>query len=156
MKLACVFTIISSLITSIPIAAIEEKDLASGGARLSIEQKLSIAETQHEIARLLIKNGQFDRVLQEMRKILDLNLPLEYEEAVAKSVSFIAYLLTENRQYAIGHELLDETLVRLHSPQNAASILKVKAYVYKNEGRLAKAIETLERAVQMEKQGTDF
>jgi hypothetical protein len=63
---------------------------AAEGVQLSADQALSIAEKQHDIIKLLIKNGQFDRVLPEMRKILSLNLTGEYEESVAKSASYIA------------------------------------------------------------------
>jgi len=59
--------------------------------QLSVDQALSIAEKQHEIASFLIKEGRFDRVLPEM-KILDLNLQGEHEQLVAKSASFISYL----------------------------------------------------------------
>jgi tetratricopeptide (TPR) repeat protein len=89
-----------------------------------------------------------------MRKILDLNLQGEYEQAVAKSAGYIAYLLTENRQYSLGHELLDETVARMRQTQNVASLLKIKAYIYKTEGKRGKAIETLERSVEIERQQT--
>jgi tetratricopeptide (TPR) repeat protein len=137
---------------AMPGAGAIENEPLPVGVQLSADQMLSIAEKQHEIARLLIKEGRFDRVLPEMRKILDLNLQGEYEQAVAKSAGFIAYLLTENRQYSLGHELLDETVARMRQTQNVASLLKIKAYIYKTEGKLGKAIETLERAVEIERQ----
>jgi tetratricopeptide (TPR) repeat protein len=125
---------------------------AGQGAQLSIEQMLSIAETQHEIARLLVKEGRYDRVIPEMRKILDLNLQGDYEQPVAKSAGFIAYLLAENRQYLLAHQLLDETLARMQIVDNIASLLKIKAFVYKAEGKIGKAIETLEKAAEIERQ----
>ncbi len=154
MRNAFIFAIIAGLIMATPAAAIAGMEFSAEGARMSVDQMLSIAEKQHEIARLLIKEGRFDRVLPEMRKILDLNLQGEYEEAVAKSAGFIAYLLAENKQYALGHELLDETLARMQLAENAASLLKIKAYIYKAEGKLGKAIETLERSVDIERQRT--
>jgi len=114
---------------------------------------LSIAETQYEIARLLIKEGRYDRVLPEMRKILDLNFQGENEQLVAKSSSLIARLLVENKQVALAHALLDETLARMKQRENVVSLLKIKAYLYKSEGKLQKAIDTLERAVEIERQG---
>lgn len=122
------------------------------GAPLSIDQMLSIAETQHEIARLLIKEGRYERVIPEMRKILELNLQREYEQPVAKSAGFIAYLLSENRQFLLAHQLLDETLAKMQLTDNIASLLKIKAFVYKMEGKIGKAIETLERAAEIERQ----
>jgi tetratricopeptide (TPR) repeat protein len=124
------------------------------GPQLTYDQMLSIAETQYEIAKLLIKDGRYDRVLPEMRKILDLNFQGENEQLVAKSSSLIARLLVENKQVTLAHTLLDETLVRMKQRENVASLLKIKAYLYKSEGKLQKAIETLERAVEIERQGT--
>ena len=74
----------------------------------------------------------------------------EFEELVAKSSSFIAYQLAESKQVALGHELLDETLAKMKQGANIAALLKVKAFLYKLEGKLLKAVETLERAVDIE------
>ena len=152
MKTALVFTLVIGLGLAGPFALATAYGFSMEGAQLSTDQMLSIAEKQHEIAKLLIKEGRFDRVVPEMRKIFDLNLQGEYEQLVAKSSSFIAYLLAENRQYALGHELLDETLARTRQCENSASLLKIKAYLYKAEGKTAKAIDTLERSVDIEKQ----
>jgi tetratricopeptide (TPR) repeat protein len=151
-RTAFALVIFAGLIWAVPCAWAVPQGPVADGVQLTLDQMLSIAEKQHEIARLLIKEGQYDRVLPEMRKILDLNLQGDYEQLVAKSASLIAHLLTENRQYALAHELLDETLARMQLSMNAASLLKIKAYIYKSEGKLPKAIETLERAVEIERQ----
>jgi tetratricopeptide (TPR) repeat protein len=154
MKIVSAF-IISSFMILLPVCAQTTSDIvAAEGVQLSVEQMLSIAENQHEIAKLLIKEGRFEQVLPEMRKIFELNLQGEYEKPVAKSAGYIAYLLAENKQYALGQELLDEALSRMRQPENAASLLKIKAYIYRSEGKLGKAIETLERAVELERQQT--
>jgi len=140
------------LLFAAPAAQPAINEVFAESVQLSVDQALSIAEKQHEIARLLIKEGRFDRVIPEMRKILDLNLQGDYEQPVAKSAGFIAYLLAENKQYALGHELLDETLARMRLSGNIASLLKIKAYIYKAEGKLGKAIETLEKSVEIERQ----
>jgi tetratricopeptide (TPR) repeat protein len=148
MRIAFAFILLTSLILAVPCAPTHA---FAQGVQLSTDQKISIAEKHHEIAKLLIKDGRYDRVLPEMRKILDLNM--QGEELVAKSSSFIAYQLAENRQVALGHELLDETLARMKQGANIAALLKVKAYLYKFEGKLQKAVETFERAVEIERQG---
>ena len=150
MRNAFAFAIIIGLLLA--PAAGRANELYAQGVQLSVDQMLSIAEKQHEIARLLIKEGRYDRVIPEMRKILDLNLQGDYEQPVAKSAGFIAYLLAEDRQFVPAHELLDETLAKMQLIDNIASLLKIKAYVYKTEGKLGKAIETLERAVEIERQ----
>ena len=149
---AYAFAIILSLaIAAAPAAGAANWPAVEGGT-LSVDQMLSIAEKQHEIARLLIKEGRFNRVLPEMRAILDLNLSGEYERPVAKSAGFIAYLLAEQKQYAIGHQLLDEAIARMRMRENIVSLLKIKAYLYKSEGKLGLAIDTLERSVEIEQQ----
>ena len=152
MRKAFAFAIILGLILSASLNRATMCWAATENAQLSIDQMLSIAEKQHEIARLLIKERRYDRVLPEMRKILDLNMTGDYEQPVAKSASFIAYLLAEHKQYAIGHQLLDETIAKMRMSDNVASLLKIKAYLYKSEGKLGMAIETLEHSVEIEQQ----
>ena len=153
MRNAFALALIAGLIWAIPCARALPQEPVADGVQLNIHQKLSIAENQHEIAVLLIKEGRYEQVLPEMQKILDLDLQGEYEELVAKSAGYIAHLLTQERQYESAHQLLDETLARMQLGANAASLLKIKAYVYKSEGNLEKAIETLGRAVEIERQG---
>ncbi len=117
-----------------------------------LRQMLSIAETQHEIVKVLIEQGRFDRVLPEMRKIFDLKLPDKYESNVAQSASLIANALVESRQFALAHAVLDEAQKRMRQNENKASLLKIQAYVYKSEGNLDKALEALEKAVELERQ----
>ena len=122
-------------------------------AQLSYDQMLSIAETQYEITKLVIKEGRYDRVLPEMRKILELNFQGEDEQLVAKSSGGIAQLLEKNKQVTLAHALVDETLARMNQRENIVSLLKIKAYLYKSEGKYQKAIETFEKAVDIERQG---
>jgi tetratricopeptide (TPR) repeat protein len=153
MRNAFIFIIMFGLILAAPCMRVRASTPATAeGVQLSAEQKLSIAENQYEIIKLLIKQGRFNLVLPEWRKILDLNLTGQYEESVAQSASYIAYLLAESKQYALAHEVLDETIARMQLTSNIASLLKVKAYIYKTEGKLQKAVETLERAIELEQQ----
>jgi tetratricopeptide (TPR) repeat protein len=153
MRNAFIFIIAFGLILAAPCMRVSANGpVAAEGVQLSTEQKLSIAENQYEIIKLLIKQGKFDLVLPEWRKILDLNLTGQYEESVAQSASYIAYLLAESKQYALAHGVLDETIARMQLGANIASLLKVKAYIYRTEGKLQKAIETLQRAVEVERQ----
>jgi tetratricopeptide (TPR) repeat protein len=153
MRIAFALAIILGLFLPSPYLHAYPVESYAEGAQLSTDQMLSIAEKQHDIAKLLIKEGRFDRVLPEMRKILALNLQGENEQPVAKSASFIAYLLAENKQYALGHELLDEAIAKMQQAENVALLFKTKALIFKSQGKVREAIETLERSVQIEKQG---
>ena len=125
--------------------------LAPEANEADIKQMLSIAEYEHEIVKVLIAQGRYDRVLPEMRKIYELRLPDKYEGNVAQSASLIANLLVENKQFALAHEVLEEAQRRVKQNENKASLLKIQAYVYKTEGNLDKALKCLERAVDLEK-----
>ncbi len=116
-----------------------------------VEVLLSIAESQYEIVKLVIKQGNYERVLPEMRKIYELNLPVRYEQAVAESTSLVAHLLVESKQFGLAHDVLKEALPRMKDGRNEASLLKIQAYVFKSEGKLQEALETLERAVTIER-----
>jgi len=119
--------------------------------RDDLQNMLSIAEAQHEIVKILISQGRYERVLPEMRKIYELKLPVKYEKAVAQSASLIANELSENKQFALGHTVLQEALQAMKLNGNKASILKIQAFIYKSEGNLEKAIESLEQAVALER-----
>jgi tetratricopeptide (TPR) repeat protein len=121
------------------------------GSRESLDALLSIAESQYDIVRLTIKQGLYERVLPEMRKIYELNLPPQYEQAVAESASLVAHLLVENKQFGLAHDVLNEALPRMKDDKNKASLLKIQAYVYKSEGRLQEAMQTLEQAIAIER-----
>lgn len=154
MKSAIVFAIIISLFMVAPCSLVAFDNPIEENIQLSDDQALSIAEKQFDIIMLLIKEGQFDQVLPEMRKILDLNLQGKYEEAVAMAASLIANSLAENNQYALGHQLLDETLDRMLLKENIVKLLEIQAYLYKEEGKWGKARETIERSIEIEKQRT--
>jgi tetratricopeptide (TPR) repeat protein len=117
----------------------------------AIKQMLSIAESEHEIIKLLIRQGQFQRVLPEMKRILDLDLPIKYEEAVAQSASLISEMLVEKSQFAIAHELIDQSLKKMRQNENKAALWKIQAYVYKSEGNFDQALECLQKAIDLEK-----
>jgi len=119
--------------------------------RESVQVLLSIAESQYEIVKLLIKQQRFDRVLPEMKKIFELKLPNRYEQAVAESASLVARLLVENSQFEPAHDVLNEALARMTDDRNKAALLKIQALVYKEEGRIQEAMDVLERAIAIEK-----
>ncbi len=119
-----------------------------------VDQMLSIAEQQFEIVKILIKQGRYDQVLPEMKKIYDLNLPEKYEQSIAESACIAANSLLKNKQFDVAHQILDTAFARMRRNENKAAILKVNAYVYKDEGNLNKAMECFGRAVELERQGT--
>lgn len=132
-------------------AGSREAQAQAQAGRQQVDHLLSIAEQQFEIVKLLIKQERFDRVLPEMRKIFELDLPERFEEHIAQSAVLVADRLVESRQYGLAHEVLDEAYARMTGDRNRVSLLKMKAYVYKSEEKYDEAVATFERAVEMEK-----
>ncbi len=140
--------------SSIPAAkAAPQRVVSPEPGEQEIEQMRSIAESQFEIVKILIKQGRYDRVLPEMKKIYDLNLTEKYEQATAESTSLAANLLVERRQFDLALQILDAAFGHMRRNDNRAALLKVMAFVYKSEGNLDKAVELLNRAVELERQG---
>jgi tetratricopeptide (TPR) repeat protein len=133
-------------------AAPFQKVMAREPSEQEVDQMLSIAEAQYDIVKILVKQGRFDQVLPEMRKIYELNLPDKYEKEVAESASLAANLLQDRKQFDLAHQVLDEAFARMRRNENKAAVLKVNAFVYKSEGNLDRAIEVLNRAIELEKQ----
>ena len=112
--------------------------------------KLKIASMQHDLILLLIESKDFGRVESEWKKVLDLKLNEKYEGAIAQSLLMICYKLSEAKQYSLALGLMDESLSAVaFSNKNAADILRLKAYLYKEAGNLDLAIETLRQASEL-------
>ena len=155
--LAIILSLSLSLGVLVPLSAPSatapfQKAVAREPSEQEIEKMLSIAEAQFEIVKILIKQGRFDKVLPEMKKIYELNLPEKFEQATAESASLAADLLVNRSQFELAHQVLDEAFGHMRRNENKAALLKVKAYVYKSEGNLDKAFECFERAVALERQ----
>lgn len=141
---------------SLPTGARAQTSQQSGAAAAElteqqIEQLELTAYTQHEIVTELIKQGRFDLVLQEMRKIFALNLPDSEEDKIALSACLIAKLLVESKRTGLAHNVLDEGYARMNHNIDRATILKIKAGVYSEEGNVKMALETMQRALALEK-----
>ncbi len=117
-----------------------------------LERMLSIAETKLDVVKALIAQGKFERVQPEMKIILQLNLPDKYEGAVTDAALIVAKLLVEQAQYEIAHGVLDAAFLRVKTNSNKATLLKFKAGIYRQEGKLDKAVATWELALAFEKQ----
>ena len=144
------------VVPSLPTGARAQATQQSGAAAAEltvqqIEQLELTAYTEHEIVTELIKQGRFDLVLPEMRKIFSLNLPDSEEGKIALSACLIAKLLVESKRTGLAHNVLDEGYVRMNHNVDRAAILKIKAGVYNEEGNVKMALETMQRALALEK-----
>ena len=116
----------------------------------SAEAKLRFAAAQHEIIAILINDKQFDRVLPEFKKILELGFAGEQEQLVVKEVWSVVTALTDAAQYASAHQVLDEALSYARQQDNRFALLMLKGKIYKQEGRLREALGTYRQAQQLQ------
>ena len=115
------------------------------------EQTRRIAETQHEIVMLLIKNNEFDRVLEASTNIFSLNFPQHQEPLLVKEGQILADALSGRRQFLLAHRILDAALKAVASRKSKALLYKEKAYLCNKEGEDAKAMEFFEKALELER-----
>ena len=120
--------------------------IAESPARDEIS-KLRFAASQHEIITILIEEQNYAGVLPEFRRILKLDLKGERnEKLIVKSAWAIVEQLSEARQYALAHQILEETLEQTENRENRFSLLMLKGKTLKDEGRLREAIEVYRKA----------
>jgi hypothetical protein len=144
------------VVPSFPTSARSQTSQQSGAAiavltEQQIEQLELTAYTQHEIVKELIKQGRFDLVLPEMRKIFALNLPDTEEDKIAESACLVAMMLVDAKRTGLAHNVLDEAYAHMNRNTDRAAILKIKAKVYKEEGNVKMALETMQQALALEK-----
>ncbi|MFB3904675.1 MAG: hypothetical protein ACE15E_14590 [Acidobacteriota bacterium] len=114
------------------------------------EKTRSIAEAQHEIVMLLIKNKQYDKVLAASKKIFALNFPPSREYQLVDHARLASASLIEQKNYTLAHQLLDEALKSVHTKKSKATLYKEKALICSKTGQDGQAMKFLEEAVRLE------
>ena len=135
---------------SLPTSARAQASQQSGVAATELTEQ-QIDQLELTAYTELIRQGRFDLVLPEMRKIFALNLPDSEEDKIALSACLIARLLVESKRTGLAHNVLDEGYTRMNRNVDRAAILKIKAGVYKEEANVKMALETMKRALELEK-----
>lgn len=123
-------------------------------ARAKWEHTRRVAETQHEIIMMLIKNRKFGEVLPECKKIFSLDFPLDHEHLLVEEAQILTDSLVHLKETDLAHQVLDEALKAVHSNKSRAAIYKEKAFVYSKQGRDKEAMELFEKALKLEKSGS--
>ncbi|UCF36645.1 MAG: hypothetical protein JSU96_17805 [Acidobacteriota bacterium] len=111
------------------------------------QAKLRFAATQHEIISILIEEGEFDRVLPEFRKIV--NLGLQDERLVVQEVGVVTNGLMVLDAFSTAHQIIDEFLPLAKERENQFTLLMIKGKVFKQEGRLKDAVKMYRQAQEL-------
>ena len=106
------------------------------------EAKLRFAAAQHEIIAILIKEEQFDRVLPEFSRIVELGFEGPTEELVVKETWAVVDGLMAAAQFEIAHQVIDQALDHTAESDSEFGLLMLKGKLYRQEGRLREALQT--------------
>jgi tetratricopeptide (TPR) repeat protein len=116
----------------------------------SLSQTKSLAESQHEIVMLLLKNKEYEKAVAESNKIFDMSWPESQEPLLLKELLFLSDCFLREGQVQLGLQMI-ETNSR-HFKRNASQIeiLKEQGYIYKNLHQNDKALECFRKAQALE------
>jgi tetratricopeptide (TPR) repeat protein len=115
------------------------------------EQIRSTAERQHEMVMLLIRNGDFGRVLEASKQIFSLRFPVSQEHLLVQEGRILSEALGQHQQFKLAHGLLDQAFRAVQSNPSKIDLFKEKAYIYTKQGRDKEAMKFFERALELEK-----
>ena len=114
--------------------------------------KLATAATHYEIAQVKLEAGEYDAVLAEIRKILDLDFGAENEGVLTLSVLNLSEQLLNAEQYGAARQAVDASLKVVDRQENRFMLLMFKARVFRDEGETDAALETYRSAQKLVKQ----
>ena len=112
----------------------------------SLEEKLRVGGSQHEIVTVLIEGGRFREAESAFQEILDLGLSGPQEVLLVQSAWKIVEDLRTIHQYAIAHRIVESTLGEVEQLESRHTLLMLRAKIYQEQRNISKALETLEQA----------
>ncbi len=127
------------------------RDDQSGRPDPSLERKLSMAESQHEIVMLLLRKKDFAQAAMEADKIFQMDWPASEESRLLKDMLAFTAEFQKHAQPAIGLQLLEKNFRIFKSPKSQAALYKEMGYLNKKLGNDDKALECFRKAQQLEK-----
>jgi tetratricopeptide (TPR) repeat protein len=119
----------------------------------SLQKTRSMAETQHEIAVLLIQKKEYPRAVAEAAKIFQLTWPEDQESMLLKELRFFADQFLHGAQPAYGIQLIEAVQGRFREVKSRVAISKEKGYLYKELKQQDKALECFREAQRLERNG---
>lgn len=127
------------------------RDGQSGRPDPSLERKLSMAESQHEIVMLLLRKKEFAQAAMEADKIFQMDWPVSEEPRLLKDMLAFTAEFQKHSQPALGLQLLEKNFRVFKSPKSQAALFKEMGYLNKKLGNDDKALECFRKAQQLEK-----
>lgn len=116
----------------------------------SLEEKQSIAKSQHEMLLLFIEKGEFGKVLPGFQKILDLHFTGKLEKHVVDQIQILSDLLTKKNQAALALKIVDAGLSALKEKESLVRLYKEKGFLFKQMGETEQAMQMFEKGRLLE------
>lgn len=139
--------LLSVIIVCLPLLGAPVTGLA---AEKSAQDRMAIAQAQHDLMVLLIDKGEFDKVPAELQKILDLNFKGQDEQRVVDEILILSELLVKKGQAPLSLRLVDMGLGSVKEKPCQIRLYKEKGFLYKTMGQPDKAMEMFEKVRALE------
>lgn len=120
-------------------------------ASRGIDSRVASAAVQHEIVAALLQKKDFNRVLPELKKILDLRLPVEYETAVVEEFVSVSNQLMRAQRFDMAHQAVDAALQRVSADSSKLFLYIQSGRIHREQGNLDAAMEAYEKAKRFRK-----
>jgi tetratricopeptide (TPR) repeat protein len=131
------------------LAPLPEVSAASNPAE---NAKLATAATHYEIAQLNLESGEYEAVVSEIQKILNLDFSTENEGVLTLSVLNLTEELLNADQYDLALQAVDASLNTVDLQENRFMLLMFKARVFRDEGKTDEALETYRDAQKLSRE----
>ena len=138
---------VTLLVSGLALCAVLQ---AQGPPAKTMEEKKSIAQSQHEVLALLIDKGEYGKVPGGLQKILDLNFTGKYEQSVVDEILILSDLLTKKSQLNVALKLVEMGQAGLKEKESHARLYKEQGFLYKLLGQPEKALEMFEKGRALE------
>jgi tetratricopeptide (TPR) repeat protein len=136
--------LIVGIFTTVPLIG---NQLDSPGA---LGKTKSMAETQHEIVMLLIKQKEFQKAVVEANKIFEMKWPDAQEPLLLKELLFLSDQFLKQGQALLGLQVIEKSSKCFKSPTSQIALWKEKGYLYKGMNQNEKAMDCFIKARELE------
>lgn len=119
---------------------------------VALDKTKSMAETQHEIVMLLIKQKDYQKAVAEANKIFEMKWPEDQEPLLLKELLYLSEQFLLNDQALLGMQFIEKSSKCFKKIPSQVAILKERGYLYKKMGQNEKALDCFRKAQELEDQ----
>jgi tetratricopeptide (TPR) repeat protein len=135
--------LITGIIPAVPLRGQSDSPAALGKTK-------SIAETQHEIVILLIRQKEFQKALTEANKIFEMKWPEDQEPLLLKALLYISGEFVRQGQAGFGLQAIEGNSKFFKKLPSQVALWKEKGYLFKGMNQNEKAIDCFRKAQELE------